>query len=168
MLIQFQIEMMIYLAGQLSERTTGSLVDRAWAAVEEHYAFHKGLLTLSSKTHLVLAILVVRAWRARETALREITGSTPTTPEYIAKLRTLVPSAEAKHARGDQVVDAVNVNATASRAAPQGIGVPWDQMLGFDVGTLDWDMFAGNGDNPAVNPAGYGMGFVGQPSNSWM
>lgn len=156
------------MVGQLSERTTGSLVDRAWVVVEGHYVFHKALITLSTKTQLALAILVVRAWRARETALRKITGSVPATPEYIAKLRTLVPSTEAKHPRADQVVDAVNVNATASRAVPQVIGMPWDQMIGFDVGALDWDMFAGNGDNLAVNSAGYGMGFMGQPSNSWM
>ncbi|KAI1115777.1 fungal-specific transcription factor domain-containing protein [Nemania sp. NC0429] len=169
MLIQFQIEMMIYMAGQLSERTTGSLVDRAWIVIEEHYAFHTRLFTLSiSKTHLALAILVVRAWRARETALRKTTGSTPATPEFIAKLRALVPSTEAKHAPADQVVDAVNVNPPVSRAVPQVIGMPWDQMIGFDVGSLDWDMFSGNDDNLALNPANYGMGFVGQPNNSWM
>ncbi|KAJ8110219.1 hypothetical protein ONZ43_g5929 [Nemania bipapillata] len=168
MLTQFQIEMMIYMTGQLSERTTGSLVERAWVVVEQHYGFHEGLTTILSKTHLALAILVVRGWKARETTLRKMTGSVPTTPEYILKLQALVPSTEAKHTRVEEVVEAANIHATTNRPAQQGIGMPWDQMLGFDVGALDWDMFAGSGENLAVNPAGYAMGFVGQQSNSWM
>ncbi|KAI1124500.1 fungal-specific transcription factor domain-containing protein [Nemania abortiva] len=169
MLTQFQVEMIIYMAGQLSERTTGSLVDRAWAVVEQHYGFHEGLIMISSKTNLALAVLVVRGWKAREAALREATGSVPTTPEYIVKLRALVPSTQAKHTQVDQVVEAASVNATTNRSTQPGIGMPWDQMLGFDVGTLDWDMFTGTGENLAVNPAGYGMGFAGhQQNHSWM
>ncbi|KAI0120213.1 fungal-specific transcription factor domain-containing protein [Nemania sp. FL0031] len=168
MLTQFQIEMMIYMAGQLSERTTGSLVDRAWAVVEQHYKFHEGLTTISSKTHLALAVLVVRGWKAREAALRDATGSVPTTPEYLLKLQGVVPPTQAKNTPVDEVVEAVSINAMTNRPAQQGIGMPWDQMLGFDVGTLDWDMFAGSGDNLAVNPAGYGMGFSGQQNHSWM
>ncbi|TGJ87904.1 hypothetical protein E0Z10_g801 [Xylaria hypoxylon] len=170
MLTQFQVEMLVYTTGQLSERTTGSLVERAWVVVEEHYRFHQELITLSHKTHLALGMLVVRAWKIRETLLRETTGSVPTTPEYIATLRTMLPSTEAKHTRVDEVVDvAATVNATTSRTAPPGLGTPWDQMLGFfDAGALDWDMFAGNGENVGVNSPGYGTGFVGQQSNSWM
>ncbi|KAI1170123.1 fungal-specific transcription factor domain-containing protein [Nemania sp. FL0916] len=171
MLTQFQIEMMIYMAGQLSERTTGSLVERAWVVVQEQYGFHDELTTLSSKTHLTLAVLVVRAWKAREAALRETTGLVTTTPGYITKLRALVPSTEAKHTRADEadeVANVANINAPIrSRPTPQ-VGMPWDQMLGFDVGALDWDMFAGSGENLAVNPASYGTGFIGQQSNTWM
>ncbi|KAI1153599.1 hypothetical protein F4825DRAFT_414366 [Nemania diffusa] len=170
-LTQFQIEMMIYMAGQLSERTTGNLVERAWVVIEQHYGFHEGLTTILSKTHLALAILLVRGWKARETALRETTGSVPATPEYMVKLRALVPSAEARHAQEEEeeAVEAASINATTSRSATQGIGMPWDQMIGFDVGALDWDMFSGSGENlAAVNPVNYGMGFVGQPNNSWM
>ncbi|RWA07256.1 hypothetical protein EKO27_g7849 [Xylaria grammica] len=170
MLTQFQAEMVIYMAGQLSERTTGSLVERAWIVLEEHYRFHKELLTLSHKTHLALGILVVRAWKVRETWLRETTGSVPAVPNYIVKLRALLPSTEAKHTRVDEAVDtAAHINATTNRAAPAGMSMPWDQMLGFlDAGALDWDMFAGGSEGMNVNSAGYGMGFVGQQSNSWM
>lgn len=159
------------MAGQLSERTTGNLVERAWVVIEQHYGFHEGLTTILSKTHLALAILLVRGWKARETALRETTGSVPATPEYMVKLRALVPSAEARHAQEEEeeAVEAASINATTSRSATQGIGMPWDQMIGFDVGALDWDMFSGSGENlAAVNPVNYGMGFVGQPNNSWM
>ncbi|KAI1422984.1 fungal-specific transcription factor domain-containing protein [Xylaria sp. FL1777] len=167
-----RIEMLVYMTGQLSERTTGNLVERAWAVIEEHYQFHRELITLSNKTHLALGVLVVRAWKARETALRKTTGSTPATPDYIVKLRALLPSAETKQTRADEAAEdaAASVNAMANRMAPQGLGIPWDQMLGFgDAGALDWDMFAGGGENAAANvAAGYGMGFIGQQSNSWM
>ncbi|RYC59366.1 hypothetical protein CHU98_g6853 [Xylaria longipes] len=169
MLTQFQIEMLIFMTGQLSERTTGTLVDRAWAVIEEHYKFHEELLIPSSKMYLALAMLVVRGWRVRETSLRQTTGVTPPTPEFVVKLRALVPSMEAKHTRVDETVSAASANPTTSKTASQGLGMPWDQMLGFaDVGSLDWDMFAGTGENLAVNPTGYGMAFGGQQSNSWM
>ncbi|KAI1283673.1 fungal-specific transcription factor domain-containing protein [Xylaria sp. FL0933] len=171
MLTHLQVEMLIYMTGQLSERTTGNLVERAWAVVEEHYRFHHELMTFSNKTHLALGILVVRAWKVRETVLAKATGSLPTTPDYIIKLRALLPSTEAKQTRVDEVVDAAaNFNAATNRTASQTLGMPWDQMLGFvDAAALDWDMFTGGGENAVTNAAaGYGMGFIGQQSNSWM
>ncbi|KAI0969786.1 fungal-specific transcription factor domain-containing protein [Xylaria arbuscula] len=185
MVTHLQVEMLVYITGQLSERTTGNLVERAWIVVGEHYRFHPELMTLSNKTNLALGVLVVRAWKVREAFLQKTTGTVPTTPEYIVKLRALLPSMETKQAPVDEVdevdevddVDdvAANINAMTNRAAVQGLVMPWDQMLGFvDAGALDWDMFAGNGENAAANTAaanasaGYGMGFIGQTSNSWM
>ncbi|KAI0491194.1 fungal-specific transcription factor domain-containing protein [Xylaria cf. heliscus] len=170
MLTQFQIEMLIFMAGQLSERGTGTLVDRAWTVLEEHYKFHEELLVLSSKMYLALAMLVVRGWKVRETSLRQTTGVVPPTPEFIVKLRTLVPSMEAKHTQVDETASAASFHSAPNKTTSQGLAMPWDQMLGFvDVGSLDWDMFAGTGENLAVNnPGTYGMGFVGQQSNSWM
>jgi hypothetical protein len=183
-LTHFQIEMLIYMAGQLSERTTGRLVERAWVVLEEHYKFHDELFALSPKTHQALAILTVRGWRAREALLRGTTGSGPPTPEFIVKLQALVPSTETKHTRANEASNVANVNAMAtaataatatSRQAPQGLDIPWDQMLGFvDVGSLDWDMFAGGTENVGANAAGYragnGTGYVSQQdqNNSWM
>ncbi|KAI0197368.1 fungal-specific transcription factor domain-containing protein [Xylaria flabelliformis] len=170
MLTQFQIEMLIFMTGQLSERTTGTLVDRAWAVIEEHYKFHEELLIPSSKIYLALAMLVVRAWKVRETALRQTTGVTPTPPDYIVKLQALVPRMEAKQTRANEAVSPASAASSKNKTTAQGgLGMPWDQMLGFvDVGSLDWDMFAGTGENMAVNPVGYGMGFMGQQNNSWM
>jgi hypothetical protein len=191
-LTHFQIEMLIYMTGQLSERTAGRLVERAWAVIQDHYKFHEELFALSSRTSLALAILVVRGWKIREVSLRATTGSAPATPEYIVRLRGLIPSsaAETKHAHMHTPVDEANkmaanadmktpitttatatATATATRAGPQGLDMPWDQMLGFvDVGALDWDMFAGSSENAGmgVHPAGYGMDFGSQQSNSWM
>ncbi|KAI0201089.1 fungal-specific transcription factor domain-containing protein [Astrocystis sublimbata] len=188
MLTTFQIEMLIYMVGQLSERTTGNLVDRAWAVIEEHYQFHEELLVLSSKMYLALAVLVVRGWKVREASLRELTGVTPITPDYIVKLQALVPPMEAKHVQATAPVSTGSASASNNKAAQQGLGLPWDQMLGFvDVGALDWDMFAGGGEGgsadniplPDVHPTDYAMGFANNHlhhhnnnnnnnNNSWM
>ncbi|KAI1823149.1 fungal-specific transcription factor domain-containing protein [Xylaria intraflava] len=169
LLTHFQIELLIYMTGQLSQRTSGSLVDRAWAVVRKQYDIHDELDTLSSKTHLALAILVVRGWKAREAFLQEATGSVPETPEYIAKLRRLVPSTETKNTRVIEATNAVSFHATIGKATPQGLAVPWDQMLGFtDLAPLDWNMFSGEGGSLDVNPAPYETGFLGQQSTSWM
>ena len=178
MLSQFQAEFLVYMVGQLCDRTSGSLVERAWAVLEEHYQFHQELMTLSSKTHLALAVLVVRAWKVREDLLQKTTGSVPPTPAYIARLRAILPSTEARQSRVDEGVDVSpnvtpNVGSLISRTAPSGLSMPWDQMLRFvDAGTLDWDMFAAGGDNTAAAAAGttgnYGMGFMGHQGNSWM
>ncbi|KAI0398287.1 fungal-specific transcription factor domain-containing protein [Xylariaceae sp. FL0594] len=158
----FQIEMMIYMAGQLSTRTAGTLVDRAWTVIEEHYQFHEELFALSSKTHLALAILVVRGWKAREKYLQDTTGSTPITPPYITKLQGLVPSSETRHAKTDEVDKTLDPSAQMpNRNTAQGLDLPWDQMLGFvDAGALDWDMFARSSNNVhmPMQPPGYGPG----------
>ncbi|KAI1259343.1 hypothetical protein F5Y18DRAFT_420813 [Xylariaceae sp. FL1019] len=147
MLAHFQIEMLIYMAGQLIERTRGSLVERAWLLVEAHYKFHDELYLLNSKTHIALAILVTRAWRARERYLRESQGSLPATPDFIVKLLGILASNDNK------AVAAVVEEDTAMKleAAPlfgagaQALDMAWDQMLGFtDVPALDWNMFANN------------------------
>ncbi|KAI1810938.1 hypothetical protein GGS20DRAFT_579478 [Poronia punctata] len=172
LLSHFQLEMMIYMAGQLSTRTSGKLVERAWAVIDEHYVFHEELFALSSKTHLALAIFVVRAWKAREKYVRETTGSAPIPPAYIVRLQGLVPSTETKQTRTDEAEKKTEANVPVpNRTAAQGFDLPWDQMLGFvDTGALDWDMFAGsNNDNGmAMNPTAYGLGYAGQQNNSWM
>ncbi|KAJ3553763.1 hypothetical protein NPX13_g10801 [Xylaria arbuscula] len=135
------------------------------------------------------------ARRSRRTGVEGAGGSapeddgrrhTPKTPAYIARLRAALPSTETKQSRFDGGVD-VGVDETANvgpltsnRPAPSGLGMPWDQMLGFvDAGALDWDMFAAGGDNNAAAaaaaaaaatnaPGGYSMGFMGHQGNTWM
>lgn len=190
MLTHFQIEMLIYMAAQLSERTSGRLVDRAWAVLQDQYAFREELFALSSRSSLALAILVVRGWKAREMWIRETTGSTLPTPEYIVRLQRLVPSAETKQSqtrRNSSSEAPIEANATmtpattmtmsttttttTNRMVPQGIDLPWDQMLGFvDAGALDWDMFAGNSDNTGMNAnsGAFETDFMSQQRNTWM
>ncbi|KAI0157853.1 fungal-specific transcription factor domain-containing protein [Xylariaceae sp. FL1272] len=163
MLAHFQIEMLIYMAGQLIERTSGSLVERAWLLVEAHYNFHDELYILNSKTHIALAILVTRGWRARERYLREAQGSLPATPDFIVKLLRILASNDNK-AVAAVVEENTAMNPEAAPlfgAGAQGLEIPWDQMLGYtDVPALDWNMFSNNtvGDMQS-NQGGYGTGY---------
>ncbi|KAI1328763.1 hypothetical protein F5Y16DRAFT_409523 [Xylariaceae sp. FL0255] len=140
----FQIEMLIYLAGQLSERLSGSLVDRAWTLMELHYRYRDELFALSSKTHLALAILVSRGWKAREQFFIQTTGVAPPTPDYIVKLRRLVPSPD------DAQPEPAQHRSSMIHPDPAALGadIPWDQMLGLaDVGPVDWSVFTGGSES---------------------
>ncbi|KAI1102407.1 fungal-specific transcription factor domain-containing protein [Jackrogersella minutella] len=175
MMSHFQIEIFIYMVGQLSVRTSGQLVERAWASIELFYRFHAELFDLSAKVHLAVAIFTIRAWKVREKALREATGSTPETPEYISKLQNLLPQEDIKHTHPDESSDLTSMNGLSSSSGgtvQPNVDVAWDQMLGFvDAGSIDWgDMFAT--PNPAqtqtqTSYGGYGAVFGGNGVN-WM
>ncbi|KAI2465686.1 fungal-specific transcription factor domain-containing protein [Annulohypoxylon bovei var. microspora] len=176
----FQIELFIYMVGQLRWRTTGQLVERAWGSIELVYRFHTELYDFSSKAHLAAAIFTIRAWRVRVRALQETTGSIPETPTYVMKLQSILPPEDIKHtllndsSDPSDPSDPMSVSTTPvtiPAGLPQpGVDVAWDQMLGFvDAGSIDWgDMFAApNGGQPQATYGGYGAVFGGNGIN-WM
>ncbi|CAJ2508055.1 Uu.00g092410.m01.CDS01 [Anthostomella pinea] len=171
MMTHFQLDILIYMVGQLSSRMTGQLVERAWAVTEQLYHFHQELYDLSVKPHAALAIFAIRGWKQREKWLLETGAPAPTTPGYILKLQTLLPSAETKHIPEDvKTPDLSNLNMAGDAVAPQTQEVPaWDSMLGLvDTGAIDWDMFAGSGNGPLPTGNG-GYGNYGTSyTNSWM
>ncbi|KAI2641914.1 fungal-specific transcription factor domain-containing protein [Hypomontagnella submonticulosa] len=145
MMSHFQIEVFIYMVGQLSSRTSGQLVDRAWVAVDLFYQFHTELYDLSVKQHLAAAIFTIRAWRIREKTLRETRGTAPETPSYVLKLQDLIPPDEIRHTHTKESTElaTVNVALPESTQPTANVDVAWDQMLGFiDAGSIDWDIFA--------------------------
>ncbi|KAI2643489.1 fungal-specific transcription factor domain-containing protein [Xylaria nigripes] len=174
LLTNFQIEMLIYIAGQLTGRTAGNLVERAWAVIEAQYEFHDELGTLSSKKHIALAILVVRGWKAREAWLQKTMGCLPPTPRYIVKLQDLVPSTDTKQMRADEsgsAANTTNINAASNdpASASGNLTMPWDQMLSYtDAGAFDWEIFSGNIDSLGMASMPGGTSFVGQQDGSWM
>ncbi|KAI1377469.1 fungal-specific transcription factor domain-containing protein [Hypoxylon crocopeplum] len=173
MLSHFQLEVFIYMVGQLSWRTSGQLVERAWTAVELFYRYHTELYDLSVKQHLASAIFTIRAWKTREKLLREATGSSPETPGYIHKLQSLLPTEETRHTRMNetQTPDLTSLDSSpAVNSQAPSVDVAWDQMLGFvDAGSIDWgDMFAApNGGQGQAAYGGYGAVFGGSGIN-WM
>ncbi|KAI1391259.1 fungal-specific transcription factor domain-containing protein [Hypoxylon trugodes] len=169
MMSHFQSEIFTYMLGQLCCRTSGQLVERAWAVVDTVYEFHMELYDLSVKAHLASAIFAIRAWKVRERVLRETTGSNPETPTYIQKLQQLLPPDEAKHTRIDEPPDLTNLRVSPEPPQPI-VDVAWDQMLGFvDAGSIEWgDMFATpSGGQTQPNYGGYGTGF-GSNGINWM
>ncbi|KAI1498481.1 fungal-specific transcription factor domain-containing protein [Biscogniauxia marginata] len=167
-MIHFQIEVLIYMVGQLSSRTNGRLVERAWAVTELFYHYHHELYDITVKPHAALAAMVVRAWKVRERALQEGMGSPPKTPGYIFRLLRLLPSEEAKCSPAEGPPGLEGGNMTTDAGAAHGPDIPWDQMLGFlDAGSLDWDMFSSNGGQAPTGYGAYGTAF-GTNINSWL
>ncbi|KAI1444582.1 fungal-specific transcription factor domain-containing protein [Annulohypoxylon stygium] len=174
MMSHFQLELFIYMVGQLRWRTSGKLVERAWESVDLVYRFHTELWDLSAKAHLAAAIFTIRGWKMREKALQEATGVVPETPDYILKLQRILPAEDVKHTLPEKSSDLMSVSNTPVSAPPgipqPGVDVAWDQMFGFvDMGTVDWgDVFAtANGGQPQASYGGYGAVFGGNGIN-WM
>ncbi|KAI0471129.1 fungal-specific transcription factor domain-containing protein [Xylariaceae sp. FL0804] len=144
----FQIEVLIFMVGQLACRTSGQLVERAWTVIEQFYHFQGELYDLSSKSHMALAIFTLRAWKIRVDALvgAGVVGSQ--TPGYILRLQELLPSEETKHIPSEAEpslssagLPMSSIGVMGSGTALPGLDVPWDQMLGFvDTEPSDWDM----------------------------
>ncbi len=68
-LLHFQSNIFLYLVGQLTRRTEGALVDRAWIQVEAVYSLHPELLDIKNKKSVTISSYVLRAWKKREEAL---------------------------------------------------------------------------------------------------
>ncbi|KAK4230397.1 activator of stress genes 1 [Podospora fimiseda] len=161
-LLHFQLDIFMYMAGQLCHRTEGILVDRAWRQVEVVYTFHPELFETTSKVHSALAVFILKAWRKREEALLTRTGQLPETPFYIEKLRASFPDDEYKSEPTPP--DPYTPASLATGFNPVIQDGSFDGYLGY----LDWDMFGNNvmanvGQQSSSNFGGFGMG----PSVEW-
>ncbi|RYP65547.1 hypothetical protein DL769_006293 [Monosporascus sp. CRB-8-3] len=148
-LTHFQIEVFIFMLGQLSTRTSGRLVERAWAVAEESYTAYQDLFDLSIKPHLILAAHVMKAWKVREKVLQERYRSPPQPPAYIVRLDGQLAAYESKQhtPSGDTPVlnDLRLDSSNSSAGTPVTYVAPWDQMLGMiDPGAIDWDTLPSN------------------------
>ncbi|CAK7266283.1 hypothetical protein SEPCBS57363_002012 [Sporothrix epigloea] len=94
--LYFQDNMFMFVVGQLCIRTTGKLVEKAWMAVEATYVNYPDLYDVTQRSYYQIAMFVLRAWRTRMNILRarqNLTGGPmPEPPEYICKLRMLLPT----------------------------------------------------------------------------
>ncbi|KAI0123087.1 fungal-specific transcription factor domain-containing protein [Xylariales sp. AK1849] len=165
----FQVEVLIFMVGQLLSRTTGNLVERAWVVCEQYYHYHTELFRLSVKPNGSLAVFMLRAWRKREEFLRASRGSTPIKPIFISQLQDLLGSTDGEQdTTGDEVQPPVQ-SMEMMGLSNGNMDMPWDQMLGFvDTPAINWDMF-GNAGQPAPNYANFGPGSENHPNlNSWI
>ncbi|KAH8664116.1 fungal-specific transcription factor domain-containing protein [Xylariales sp. PMI_506] len=167
----FQVEVFLFMVGQLCSRTSGQLVDRAWYVAERFYHYHAELFKLSTKPHGSLAVYMLRAWKKREEVVTASTGTPPVKPWYIARLQELLSSSNDSH----ESTDGRLKHQTQTPIPPSVAGsveMPWDNMMGFvDAGSVNWDMFSGNTNQPAAPGYSgfYGNGLGGHQSmNGWM
>lgn len=138
-LIHFQIDVFIYLAGQLCNRTDGPLVERAWRQVAAVYQFHPDLLDMTNKTNVTLARFILKAWRGREEVLTRRLGQLPEVPSCIEKLRRSLPNEDLKPEPSiPQRLVPEMLAASQVNPADQN----FDQILGgYLDSTVDWDLF---------------------------
>ncbi|KAK4656695.1 hypothetical protein QC762_206520 [Podospora pseudocomata] len=163
-LAHFQIDIFMYMAGQLCHRTEGVLVERAWRQVEVVYTFHPELFDTNNKLHAALAVFILKAWRKREETLTQRTGHRPETPFYVDRLRTSMPNDDYKSEPTPP-----DPYTPAALAVGAHTGIPdnnLDSFLGYlDASALDWDMF-GNQVNGGAGGSSFGAFGMG-PQVEW-
>lgn len=183
-----QMDVLIYMVGQLSTRTTGSLVDRAWNCLEETYKYHPELHDTSDKRHMVLAVFAIRGWRVRSAALAAANGGfPPPLPDYLRKLR--VPTSSNASSSAVQSSEPFAANAATARAGSMDTEMKTETVTatvagsesgqGFnpadlsvdqfftgllDITVLDWDMF---GSMPSTGQFGAFGGGFGSGGPEW-
>jgi len=88
--VYFQWQALIHILGELRTHTLGDEVDKAWRLVDEVFEHHRNFVTDNKKPlHVAVGSLCLKAYTAREQALRENSGGTlpSRVPEYITLLR---------------------------------------------------------------------------------
>jgi len=177
----FQIDILIYMVGQLSARKSGYLVERAWAAVEALYELNTAFLDLTDKAHMALAIHTLRAWRGRRERITEMTGAPPEVPQFILNLETLLPKDDS---RLNTPLSTTALLPYLSQTMPgtgvtnpaHGLELPWEQMMFMESGTMDWTMLGDgthgtNGGMHDINGSVSGHGPLGPAygvlNNGW-
>lgn len=163
MRLHFQLDIFVYMVGQLCHRTTGRLVEKAWDVIEDVYVFHPEFMDTSRKLYSHLGIFVFKAWKKREEVLRAKLGHAPETPRCVQKLRELMPGHDQDDIKSEatpsefayatrQPPEANGANG-ANGAATDGTSAgAFDSFAGsyLDFNAIDFDMWG----NSVVNSHG--------------
>lgn len=83
----FQYDVLILMVGQLSQRMSGSLVERAWQQIPAIYEYHPEFLDPSQEYNIALAKFILRAWKVREDYLSSQHGIRPDEPDFVNRIR---------------------------------------------------------------------------------
>ena len=84
MFVQFQLDVFVYMLGELQNRTSGELVERAWHEVKLAYEFYPEFLDdRSNALYVAIRNLTLKAWQRRETELARILGRRPEVPMFV-------------------------------------------------------------------------------------
>lgn len=148
--LHFQLDVFAVMTGQLYQRPTGNLADRAWKNIDLIYAYHPELSDMTQKQYAVQAQFTLRAWKAREQAYAQI-GRVIETPPFIRRLRETAPS---------EISRSSTQSSATPPAAMQGQQqqiTELDQFLGgyLDVSSLNWDMWGDVGGSNTAPPPAY-------------
>jgi hypothetical protein len=109
--LHFPFPAYMFLVTELRQRTTGSMVERAWDAITENHERRRLMNNLHSPMHIAFGNLFIKAWDARDAAEQRL-GKNIEAPRWIMFLRQRAEKLGKKH-RWQQ---------TSSRPGPDGAG----------------------------------------------
>ncbi|KAK3308497.1 fungal-specific transcription factor domain-containing protein [Chaetomium strumarium] len=142
-LLHFQLDIFMYMAGQLCHRTEGTLVERAWKQVTVVYSYHPELFDVTNKNYAALAVFILKAWKKRELVIFGRTGQLPEAPFYIEKLRACMPNEDYKNEPtppNPYTPSSLHIGPNSTAIMPEST---LDQFWNFlDPETVNWDMFS--------------------------
>ncbi|KAK0376198.1 C6 zinc finger protein [Colletotrichum limetticola] len=135
----FQYDVVIFMIGQLSQRMTGSIVERAWQLVPSLYEFHPEFLDPSQEYNIALAKFTMQAWKNRDDYLSCQQGLRPEEPDYMKRIRQMLGSPLNKSA----AETGLPVHEDAPRAGSQNGQASMEQLLSTYLGAAAaWDCLA--------------------------
>lgn len=129
----FQLEAFGVLTGMLAQRPTGPIADRGWGTMPKIHNYHQELFDMTQKPIYTQALFTLKAWAAREKAFGAA-GQILDTPDYIARLRTLVPTSDSRSS-------SVAFASPVMQIQQQPQLTELDSFLGggIDVSSFQWD-----------------------------
>ncbi|KAL2191476.1 hypothetical protein L209DRAFT_56792 [Thermothelomyces heterothallicus CBS 203.75] len=165
-LLHFQLDIFMFVVGQLRRRTEGRLVDSAWRQVEVVYSHHPELFDMTNKNYTALGVHVLQAWKQREQVILGRTGRAPDVPLCVSQLRTCLPDSVCKQEPGEQRTPPDPFVPEFAAAYPLDTSPPTlDDLMAFpDPQSFDWDMFTGLLANQEEAALGIGPFGIAPPS----
>ncbi|KLU91088.1 hypothetical protein MAPG_09611 [Magnaporthiopsis poae ATCC 64411] len=152
--LQLHEELFIFLAGQLCHRPDGPLSDKAWEYLEAFEPLHPDLFNPnSSRTHMSLAIYLVKAWNAREEHFMQQVGLPLPTPTFIERLREAVP--QIKVESPSSINNREDLGGSGVKVKLAENDPIFDDFMGNYVEGGDWDIFSNIALGPTAT-AGFG------------
>ncbi|KIX96500.1 uncharacterized protein Z520_07766 [Fonsecaea multimorphosa CBS 102226] len=158
----------IYILSELKERTLGDDVDKAWQEIDEIYRHHPQFVTDYKKPlHVAVGSLCLKAYSAREKALRETTNGVfpKVIPEYIKQLREQRESGPLKRA----TTTAASSSTKAATNADSATAVGTERSDQYSTTETVWenaplsDQPTSNYTAPQFSASGFSTGGAGIP-----
>ncbi|WQF90455.1 hypothetical protein CDEST_15469 [Colletotrichum destructivum] len=139
----FQYDVVILMVGQLSQRLTGALVERAWQQIPALYEYHPEFLDPSQEYNIALGNFILRAWKIREDYLTSQNGIQPNEPGYIETLRKHLGSHLSRSRAGMEPPRSMEPHCHHSTTETQDGYPPIDQLFSRYLGaSVSWDPLA--------------------------
>ncbi|MCJ1392721.1 hypothetical protein MMC18_005592 [Xylographa bjoerkii] len=87
--VHAQLDVFVYMIGELRHRTSGELVERAWHQVKLQYESHpEAIGDWSNALYVAIGNLTLKAWQRRQIELTRRLGRRPEVPAFVEKLRS--------------------------------------------------------------------------------